>query len=148
MKILTLHGLGSSASMLKEQIAPFMRELGPSYQFTFVDGEIPCGRGPGVPHWATGPFFSYAAGFSPPQVQNALDRLDQFIREKGPFDGILGFSLGAALAMLHKKLCMASLTQVHTHKGAHDIPFTRSDVKSIVSSIRNVAEELIEWGAG
>ncbi|KAF1970334.1 hypothetical protein BU23DRAFT_582091 [Bimuria novae-zelandiae CBS 107.79] len=252
MKILTLHGLGSSASMLKEKIAPFIKELGPRYQFTFVDGAIPCGRGPGVPRWAKGPFYSYAAGFSPPQVQDALDRLDHFIKEKGPFDGVLGFSLGAALAMIYildqqarhatspflfavlfspifiaspdktycrelvtqmlddkhevfraafpdgefarlldrtfseylqtvmsmrsmvgmrvriptvcvtgekdhstiveqsraaRELCMPSLTLVHTHRGGHDIPFTRSDVKSIASSIRNVAEEMVEWGA-
>ncbi|KAI3320945.1 serine hydrolase FSH [Xylariaceae sp. AK1471] len=288
MKILALHGLGSSASMLREQIAPFIRDLGPSYQFTFVDGAIPCGRGPGVPQWASGPFYSYATGFSPPEVRDALTRLDDFVKEKGPFDGVFGFSLGSALAMaymldrqsrqsacpfsfavlfspifiaspdgsyceevvrrmldddhepfrsafpdgdfaplldiggdapaiakktfamylqtvlsmhsmvgmvlpntqldffgkgktdaiprlLHpllsedrvkiptvyvtgerdmpaiaeqsrvaKGLCMASLTHSHTHAGGHDIPFKRSDVKAIVSSIRMAAEEAFE----
>lgn len=47
MKILALHGLGSSSSLLKEQLAPFMRVLGSDYQFEFLDGAIPCGRGPG-----------------------------------------------------------------------------------------------------
>ncbi|KAI1756767.1 serine hydrolase FSH [Xylaria castorea] len=101
MKILALHGLGSSASMLKEQIAPFIRDLGPSYQFTFLDGAVTCRRGPGVPHWASGPFYSYATGFSPPEVRDALTRLDEFVKEKGPFDGVLGFSLGSALAMAY-----------------------------------------------
>ena len=48
MKILALHGLGSSASMLKGQFAPFIRDLGPSYLFTFLDGAIPRGKGPGM----------------------------------------------------------------------------------------------------
>lgn len=48
MKILALHGLGSSTSMLQQQLAPFVRDLGASYQFTFLDGGIPCGRGPGI----------------------------------------------------------------------------------------------------
>jgi pimeloyl-ACP methyl ester carboxylesterase len=101
MKILALHGLGSSAAMLKEQLGPFMRELGPSYRFTFVDGAVPCGHGPGVPHWASGPFYSYTTGFSPSEVQDALSWLDQFVEENGPFDGVFGFSLGSALAIAY-----------------------------------------------
>jgi predicted esterase len=48
MRILALHGLGSSCSLLKDQLAPFMRALGKEYQFNFLDGAIPCGRGPGT----------------------------------------------------------------------------------------------------
>lgn len=59
MKILALHGLGSSASMLKEQLAPFIRALSPEYQFTFLDGAIRCGRGPGM-IWTTVFFLSPA----------------------------------------------------------------------------------------
>ena len=121
MKILALHGLGSSSSMLKEQLRPFIRELGPSCQFVFLDGAISCGRGPGkifrlklayarqnvvlnfgyaaVPAWANGPFWSHATGFTPSEMREAFHRLDEFIRDNGPFDGVLGFSLGAAMAM-------------------------------------------------
>lgn len=48
MKILALHGLGSSGQMLREQLAPFVKQLGPNYQFKFLDGAIDCGRGPGI----------------------------------------------------------------------------------------------------
>ncbi|CAI7600649.1 unnamed protein product [Penicillium glandicola] len=99
MKILALHGLGSSTWMLQQQLAPFVRELGTSCEFTFLDGAIACGRGPGVPDWVSGPFYSYTTGFSPLEMREALDRLEDFIQERGPFDGVFGFSLGAALAI-------------------------------------------------
>ncbi|KAJ5120793.1 uncharacterized protein N7515_010181 [Penicillium bovifimosum] len=101
MRILALHGLGSSSSLLKEQLAPFIRALGKEYQFKFLDGEIPCGRGPGVPAWAPRPFYSYATGFTPVEMRQALSHLDNFIKEHGPFDGVFGFSLGAALAITY-----------------------------------------------
>ncbi|KAJ4296100.1 hypothetical protein N0V88_004802 [Collariella sp. IMI 366227] len=85
--------------MLKEQLRPFIRDLGPDYQFSFMEGAIPCGSGPGVPNWASGPFYSYATGFTPSEVRDALGRLDAFIHENGSFDGVLGFSMGAAMAI-------------------------------------------------
>lgn len=54
-----------------------------------------------MPHWASGPFYSYATGFSPSEVRDALTRLEDFVQEKGPFDGVFGFSLGAALAITY-----------------------------------------------
>ena len=52
-----------------------------------------------VPAWESGPFQSYATGFSPREMREALDRIDAFIKRKGPFDGVLGFSLGSAMAV-------------------------------------------------
>ncbi|KAK9860168.1 hypothetical protein MYU51_010509 [Penicillium brevicompactum] len=106
MRILALHGLGSSSSLLKEQLRPFIQELGPSCHFIFLEGAVTCGRGPAVPLWASPPFYSHATGFSPAEVHQTFQRIDQFTEENGPFDGVLGFSLGAALAMsyiLHKQ---------------------------------------------
>lgn len=34
-------------------------------------------------------------------MRDALARLHRFVEENGPFDGVLGFSLGAALAMMY-----------------------------------------------
>ena len=116
MKILALHGLGASGALLKAQLSPLIKGLGAGYQFVFLDGAIPCGRGPGmlsrlctdisqrltftaVPAWASGPFQSYATGFSPREMRDALHRIDIFIKQKGPFDGVLGFSLGSAMAL-------------------------------------------------
>ncbi|KAM3077721.1 hypothetical protein ACMFMG_007045 [Clarireedia jacksonii] len=45
-----------------------------------------------------GPYYSYFTVPSPGAVLTAIDRLEEFIDVQGPFDGILGFSHGAALA--------------------------------------------------
>lgn len=47
MKVLALHGLGSSAVMLEQQLAAVMDDLGPNYKFVFLDGSFPCESGPG-----------------------------------------------------------------------------------------------------
>ncbi|CRG86671.1 hypothetical protein PISL3812_03681 [Talaromyces islandicus] len=98
MKVLALHGVGSSSAVLKEQLAPLVSQLGPGYQFTFIDGAISCDRGPGIPKWFQGPFYTYARGFSPTEISEALEQLNAFIEENGPFDGVLGFSLGGSIA--------------------------------------------------
>jgi len=46
-----------------------------------------------------GPFFSHTAGYSPDQVAEAHDHLEGAIDDLGPFDGVLGFSQGGALAL-------------------------------------------------
>ncbi|KAH8743187.1 serine hydrolase FSH [Diaporthe sp. PMI_573] len=99
MRILALHGLGASGAMLKAQLAPLIRGFGPDCQFVFLDGAIPCGRGPAVPSWESGPFYSYATGFTPREMREALHRIAVFIKLHGPFDGVLGFSLGSAMAI-------------------------------------------------
>ncbi|KAK7959441.1 uncharacterized protein PG986_004295 [Apiospora aurea] len=99
MRILALHGLGASGAMLKAQLAPLVKSFGADHQFIFFEGAIPCGRGPAVPAWESGPFQSYATGFTPQEMREALHRIDTFIQKNGPFDGVLGFSLGSAMAI-------------------------------------------------
>lgn len=48
MKILCLHGAGSSGVLLEEQMANFRRELDPSFELVFVDGPFESERGPGT----------------------------------------------------------------------------------------------------
>lgn len=52
----------------------------------------------GMPKWSPGPFYSYMNGYTPTEMQEALDDLDEFIMDHGPFDGVVGFSQGASLA--------------------------------------------------
>ncbi|KAF2203110.1 hypothetical protein GQ43DRAFT_390710 [Delitschia confertaspora ATCC 74209] len=99
MKILALHGLGSSAAILEEQLSPLASHLGHNYHFTFLDGPILCGKGPGVPNSASGPFYSHTTGFTATEIREALDRIHTFVQMYGPFEGIFGFSLGASIAV-------------------------------------------------
>jgi pimeloyl-ACP methyl ester carboxylesterase len=70
-------------------------------------------------------------------VRDALARLDDFVKEKGPFDGVLGFSLGAALAMIYM------LDQQSKHSVS---PFSFAVLFSpifIASPDNNYCEELV-----
>lgn len=46
-----------------------------------------------------GPFFSHTAGYSAAEMADAFKHLEDTIEELGPFDGVLGFSQGAALVI-------------------------------------------------
>jgi predicted esterase len=49
MRVLCLHGVGSSATVLENQLRRFVQAVDPSYEFVFVDGPVPSERGPGKP---------------------------------------------------------------------------------------------------
>ncbi|KAI3391680.1 hypothetical protein diail_6959 [Diaporthe ilicicola] len=99
MKILCLHGVGSSGDILEQQMANLRRELDPSFELVFVDGPFECERGPGVPEYRTGPFYSHTDGYSPEHMAQAVGYLEDILEYDGPFDGIFGFSQGAALTL-------------------------------------------------
>ncbi|KAK1622035.1 serine hydrolase FSH [Colletotrichum phormii] len=99
MRILALHGVGSSAKILESQLLGLMRSVDASYEFVLVDGAVPSHRGPGMSPALSGPFYSYATGYSPSEIQAAHHQIAATVDELGPFDGILGFSQGASLAL-------------------------------------------------
>ncbi|KAK4224176.1 serine hydrolase FSH [Podospora fimiseda] len=105
MRIICLHGVGSSGRILDSQMQPLVQALDPSYEFVFVDGPFLCERGPGMAAFLDGPFFSHTEGYSPDQMAEAHDYLETTIDELGPFDGVFGFSQGGALAIsyMHRK---------------------------------------------
>ncbi|KAH8690348.1 DUF341 domain-containing protein [Phaeosphaeriaceae sp. PMI808] len=99
MKILCLHGVGSSGAHLEAQMANLRRELDPSFELVFVDGPFECERGPGVPEYQSDPFFSHTEGYSPFHMTQAVSYLEDLLESEGPIDGIFGFSQGAALTL-------------------------------------------------
>ncbi|CEL10308.1 hypothetical protein ASPCAL13429 [Aspergillus calidoustus] len=99
MRILCLHGAGSSGAILERQMSNLRRELDPSFELVFVDGPFECGRGPGVSQYQTGPFFSHTQGYSPANMAQALSYLEDILEDEGPFDGIFGFSQGSAVTL-------------------------------------------------
>lgn len=127
MRILCLHGAGSSGAMLETQMTNLRRELDPSCELIFVDGPFECERGPGmltchavdvpVDNLCTGisaqqdgPFFSHTQGYSPAQMVQAVNHLEDVLETEGPVDGIFGFSQGAALTLsyIYKQQTTAS----------------------------------------
>ncbi|KAF2129724.1 DUF341 domain protein [Dothidotthia symphoricarpi CBS 119687] len=101
MRLLCLHGVGSSANILENQLRSFLQAVDPAYEFIFVDGPFASPRGPGVSAHVEGPFFSHTVGYSPLKMAEALDYIDETLDELGPFDGVLGFSQGAAVLIAY-----------------------------------------------
>ncbi|KAJ5128606.1 hypothetical protein N7448_002322 [Penicillium atrosanguineum] len=99
MRILCLHGVGSSGAILEKQMSNLRRELDPSFELVFVDGPFECERGPGVSEYQTGPYFSHTQGYSPADIAKAISYLEEILEDEGPFDGIFGFSQGSALML-------------------------------------------------
>ncbi|PSN59369.1 DUF341 domain protein [Corynespora cassiicola Philippines] len=99
MRILCLHGVGSSATVLENQLRHLIRAVDPTFEFIFVNGPIPCERGPGIGLHIEGPFFSHTVGYSADDMDEALEHFTNTLDELGPFNGVLGFSQGAALAV-------------------------------------------------
>lgn len=110
--------------MCETQLRPFLQAVDSTYEFVFVDGPVLSPRGPGeddslshllgyADRWIAtgvsadvdGPFFSHTAGYSAADMVDAFDHLEDTMDELGPFDGVLGFSQGAALtiAYMHRQ---------------------------------------------
>ncbi|VUC29983.1 unnamed protein product [Clonostachys rosea] len=108
MRILCLHGVGSNGSICESQLQPFIRASDPSYEFVFVDGPEPTNPYQliiGMAAYHDGPFYSHTRAYDPQSMQAAIEHLEEVIEESGPFDGVLGFSQGAALTIsfLHQR---------------------------------------------
>ncbi|KAH0427987.1 DUF341 domain-containing protein [Colletotrichum camelliae] len=99
MRILALHGVGSSAKILESQLVGLMKSVDASYEFVLVDGPVPSHRGPGMSPALPGPFYSHLTGYSPREIEAAHQNIAATVDELGPFDGILGFSQGASVAL-------------------------------------------------
>ncbi|KAF6828256.1 hypothetical protein CPLU01_08629 [Colletotrichum plurivorum] len=106
-KVLCLHGGGTSARIFGIQLARLTRELSAHFEFVYLDAPIKTGPGPGVLPFFEGcdPFFRWvsddpatpAAEFQA-QKDRAMALLKDFVRENGPFAGLVGFSQGARAA--------------------------------------------------
>lgn len=62
----------------------------------------------GVEEFFPGPYYAYYTEYSRDQIEYAYERVMNFIQSRGPFDGVIGFSQGGALAaaamLQHAKL--------------------------------------------
>ncbi|KAI1656637.1 inducible nitrate reductase 2 [Daldinia decipiens] len=145
--VLALHGIGSSAEIVKDQLVPLTRELSPRYEFVYLDGAVERERGPGefddryvgfyefsfantplgIASYYLGPFYSYTTGYMTAEIREALDNLDQFVREHGPFHGVFSFSQGASMAVSYLLDCQA-------HESGTKLPFEFAVLFSSVSA--------------
>ncbi|KAM0449906.1 hypothetical protein ACHAPV_006905 [Trichoderma viride] len=100
MKILCLHGRGSNNEIFQAQTAS-LRSILDDYSFDFVQGTELHTEGNWsvyTAQFSSLPQYGYYNPLSPSSVKNAEDHLLELIEEEGGFDGVLGYSGGAAFA--------------------------------------------------
>ncbi|KAJ5721629.1 uncharacterized protein N7483_009563 [Penicillium malachiteum] len=100
MRFLCFHGRGTNNQILETQLAALRHELGDSHTYDFVEGILPASLAPELVGIfpLEGAYYDYFSHESAESVNKALDDLSQFIALEGPYDGIIAFSIGAALS--------------------------------------------------
>ncbi|OJD32105.1 ef-hand calcium-binding domain protein [Diplodia corticola] len=98
MRFLCLHGHGTNSQILEAQLEPLRSRLPRDWEYEFLDGEKETIPATGIDAVFPGPYVCYHEEPIPEDVQHAVDLVKEVIREEGPFDGVIGFSQGAALA--------------------------------------------------
>ncbi|KAJ4150080.1 hypothetical protein LMH87_010846 [Akanthomyces muscarius] len=99
MRILALHPWGLSAQLFERQMAPLVTLLGSMHEIVYIDGPNEGRKATSVPDFVQRPFFNWHEGMLSPSVEKAQAFIYEIIEDEGPFDGVLGLSQGAALAM-------------------------------------------------
>jgi hypothetical protein len=79
-------------------IASFFSKISPEHTFDFIDAQFEGSAAPGIADVFPGPYFSWYQKYNPENVEKVHEYLQSVIDEDGPYDGIIGFSEGAALA--------------------------------------------------
>ncbi|KAJ2906167.1 alpha/beta-Hydrolase [Zalerion maritima] len=103
MRILALHGMGTSGPIFESQTSSFRARLPKPapHSFTFPSAPFPSPPAPGIdiiypPSENTYHSF-YIQMNSATAVQAACHWLDEYLETHGPFDALMGFSQGCAL---------------------------------------------------
>ncbi|KAG8367773.1 hypothetical protein BUALT_Bualt16G0107600 [Buddleja alternifolia] len=104
MKILCLHGFRTSGSFLKKQISKWDPSIFTHFYMDFPDGIHPAGGKSDIEGIFPPPYFEwfqYNKDFTEyTNLEECMTYLCEYITNKGPFDGLLGFSQGATLSAL------------------------------------------------
>ncbi|KAL4884253.1 serine hydrolase-domain-containing protein [Aspergillus karnatakaensis] len=103
MKVLCLHGRGTSGHIFKSQTSSIRSRLTDlDLDFDFLDGPYPSPPAPGVDLFYPPPYYSYYDETPQDTTFETLQRthtwLSDIIAERGPYDLVLTFSQGSILA--------------------------------------------------
>lgn len=107
MKVLCLHGMGTNGAIFEAQTASFRSFLPPHFTFDFLDAEHDSPAAEGIGEVYPAPYLCWYPVPTRGSVTDAHEFVWDVIREDGPFDAVMGFSQGAALAasvLLHHQI--------------------------------------------
>ncbi|KAL4783122.1 serine hydrolase FSH [Aspergillus varians] len=97
MKILCLHGFGTTPEVMKRQMSALTKHFDRSWDFHFLAGKVESPAAPGIAEAFPGPYLCWSLDFGPIANRAALDLIHETIQREGPFDGVFGFSQGASV---------------------------------------------------
>lgn len=98
MRFLCLHGRGTNSDIFETQLSALFSRISPLHTFDFVDAQFDCSAAPGISHLYPPPYLSWHSQYETQDIQEVHDFLVSIVEEDGPYDGVIGFSQGAALA--------------------------------------------------
>jgi hypothetical protein len=92
-------------------------QISPEHTFDFIDAQFEGPAAPGIADVFPAPYFVWHEKYDPQSVERVHHYLESVIEEDGPYDGIIGFSEGAAVAAsyLLSKEYRATLGDVYEH---------------------------------
>ncbi|PWY91352.1 EF-hand calcium-binding domain protein [Aspergillus sclerotioniger CBS 115572] len=107
MRILCLHGKGTSGVIFKSQTSALRsRLLDLDIDFDFVDGFYQSDPAPGIDLFYPPPFFSFWEYDTTDAVLHSRDWLKNYLDTNGPYDALMMFSQGCAVgstfSLLHR----------------------------------------------
>ncbi|KAI4242033.1 MAG: hypothetical protein L6R40_004260 [Gallowayella cf. fulva] len=97
-RVLCLHGMGVNAAIFAAQTAHFRSLLPLDYEWIFIDGPAECDAAPGVAAFYEPPYLCWYTSPTTAKMDSAHKLISSVIERDGPFDAVMGFSQGAALA--------------------------------------------------
>ncbi|KAJ5334746.1 hypothetical protein N7452_007149 [Penicillium brevicompactum] len=107
MKVLCLHGKGTSGAIFRSQISSFRSKLPEGTEFDFLDGPFNSNAAAGVDLFYSPPYYSWWENDSIDDIRGATERLNEYIAQNGPYDLAMMFSqgcvLGSSALLIHQE---------------------------------------------
>ncbi|KAH8681663.1 serine hydrolase FSH [Xylariales sp. PMI_506] len=100
MKILCLHGKGTSGKIFDTQSISFRHKLKDSnieFSFDFVDGPHLSAPAPDITLFYEPPYYKFWDDATIPSIRVSHEWLSKILEQRGPYDGVMGFSQGCSL---------------------------------------------------
>lgn len=97
MRFLCLHGKGTSAAIFRSQTAALRPRLPSTYTFDFVDAPFPSDPAAGIAVFYPPPYYAFWHGTTVSAIRESHKWFLALLAERGPYDGVMGFSQGTGL---------------------------------------------------